>query len=111
MEVKVALEMKEKEVLGQVEVAFIIGVLSGGALMTPIVLEIFVIASVLHQDAVGQAQKEFKTAVGSKRLPVFCDLPQLPFAKQLQNSDMQVRVFMQEALMRRPPTPGGQAQL
>ena len=61
------------------------------------VLEVFVMASVLHQAAVCRAQSELDIIVGLDRLPTFEDMPSLAY----------VNASVQEALRWQPITPGG----
>jgi len=79
------------------ELSFIIGVLIEAAHTTPMVLEVFVMASILHQDAVLRAQRELDVVVGLDRLPAVEDLPRLPY----------VNAFVREVFRWRPITPGG----
>ncbi|KAG9233810.1 putative O-methylsterigmatocystin oxidoreductase [Amylocarpus encephaloides] len=60
-------------------------------------LEVFVLAAVLHRDAVKKAQAELDRIVGTERLPTFADKDHLPY----------VHAFLQEVLRWRPVAAGG----
>ncbi|KAF4632934.1 hypothetical protein G7Y89_g5181 [Cudoniella acicularis] len=89
--------LSEVKHLEREELALVIGVLYEAAHTTPMVLEVFVMASVLHQDAVCRAQRELDIVVGLDRVPTFEDMPSLPY----------VNAFVREVFRWRPITPGG----
>ena len=94
---KAAFRLREAKYLELEELAFTIGVLYEAAHTTLMVLEVFVMASILHQDAVCRAQRELDIVVGRDRLPTFEDLLKLPY----------VNAFVREVFRWRPITPGG----
>jgi len=94
---KQALKLKATGGVDRVELSFILGNLYEASHTTTMVLEVFVMASVLHQDAVSRAQEDLDKVVGLNRLPTFDDMPKLPF----------VDAFIREVLRWRPVTPGG----
>jgi hypothetical protein len=67
--------LREVKHLEWEELAFIIRVLYEVAHTTPMVLEVFVMASVLHQDPVCRAQREMDIVGGLDRLPTFDECP------------------------------------
>jgi hypothetical protein len=83
----------------RVELSFVLGNLYEASHTMPMVLEVFVMASVLHPEPVRQAQAELDEVVGSHRLPSFEDAPRLPF----------LDAFIREVMRWRPITPGGMA--
>jgi Cytochrome P450 len=83
--------------IGRVELSFAIGGLFEAKHTMPMVMDVFVMASVLHPEAVSRVREELDTVVGSDRLPSFEDKPQLPF----------LAAFIQEVMRWRPVTPGG----
>jgi len=94
---KAAFNLKDAKHLEREEMSFIVGVLHEAAHTVPMVLEVFVMASVLHQDAVRRAQEELDAVVGPGRLPTLNDMPDLPY----------VNAFIREVFRWRPITPGG----
>ena len=94
---KEALKMDASGQVDRVELSFILGSLYEASHTSAVVLEVFVLASVLHQDAVFVAQKELDRVVGSNRLPTFDDMAHLPY----------VDAFIREVMRWRPATPGG----
>lgn len=90
--------VKESKNLSRVEIAYIIGVLfEAGSDTTTMVLEVFVLAAVLHPEAVQKAQEELDRVVGTDRLPCFSDAENLPY----------VNAFIKEVIRWRPIIPGG----
>jgi cytochrome P450 len=81
--------------LSRRELAFMLGSLLEASDTTDKVLEFFVMACVLHKQAVHCAQKELESVVGPNRLPNFDDAPSLPY----------VNAFVQEVMRWRPITP------
>ncbi|OQE37914.1 hypothetical protein PENCOP_c009G06532 [Penicillium coprophilum] len=81
-----------------IERGYIIGSLyQAGNDTTAIALEVFVMACVLHPDAVHQAHRELDQVVGRSRLPSFDDMYFLPY----------VNAFLNEVLRWRSVAPGG----
>ncbi|KAJ5111651.1 cytochrome P450 [Penicillium argentinense] len=75
-----ALKKSETQDLSHEQRAFSIGELYLGVTHSNhIVLEVFVMASILHQSAVQQAQQELDSVIGSQRLPLFEDATKLPY--------------------------------
>lgn len=90
--------VKESASLSRTELAYVVGVLyEAGSDTTTMVLEVFVLAAVLHPDAVRKAQDELDRVVGPGRLPDFSDLENLPY----------VNAFVKEVIRWRPIIPGG----
>jgi cytochrome P450 len=80
------------------EMIFIIAILyEAGADTMATALQYFVMASVLHPNAVRRAQEEIDTVVGIGRLPVLDDMAHLPY----------VQAFINEVLRWRPMAPEG----
>jgi cytochrome P450 len=79
------------------ELAFVLGGLFEASMTTPMVLDVFVMASVLNPQAVLRAQAELDVVVGPDRLPSFEDKAHLPF----------MDAFIREVMRWRPITPGG----
>ena len=94
---KEALQLEASGEVDRVELSFILGSLYEASHTSVLVLEVFVLASVLHKDAVCLAQEELDKVVGSTRLPRFEDAPNLPY----------VNAFIREVMRWRPATPGG----
>ncbi|KAE8386044.1 cytochrome P450 [Aspergillus alliaceus] len=79
------------------ELASVIGAnYEAGSDTTAFVLEVFVLAGLLHKDAVSDAQAEVDALTGL-RMPEWKDLPSLPY----------VHAFASEVLRWRPVVPGG----
>ncbi|KAF3480267.1 cytochrome P450 2C38 [Arthroderma uncinatum] len=94
---KVGLREQETSGLSREELGWVIGNIYDAAHALPMALEVFVMASVLHQDAVREVQEELDRVVGSDRLPTFDDMQSLP----------RVNAFITEVLRWRPVTVGG----
>jgi cytochrome P450 len=83
--------------LSEPELWYNVGALyEAGTDSTAIVLEVFIMACVLHPDVVRRAQKELDSVVGM-RMPTFEDLPSLPY----------IRAIVSEVFRWRHPSPGG----
>ncbi|KAL1964789.1 hypothetical protein VTN77DRAFT_6656 [Rasamsonia byssochlamydoides] len=88
----------EEYALPDKELSHVLGTLfEASTETTPKVLEVFVLASVLHPAAVRRAQQELDSVVGPDRLPAFEDMSKLPY----------ITAFMSEVLRWRPITPLG----
>lgn len=94
---KEALKMDASGQVDRLELSFILGSLYEASHTSAVVLEVFVLASVLHPDAVVPAQEELDRVVGPNRLPTFDDMARLPY----------VDAFIREVMRWRPATPGG----
>lgn len=79
------------------ELAFVLGSLLEASDTTDRILEFFVMACILHKEAVHQAQQELDKVVGLNRLPNFDDMNKLPY----------VNAFLLEVMRWRPITPLG----
>ncbi|PHH77653.1 hypothetical protein CDD80_383 [Ophiocordyceps camponoti-rufipedis] len=89
-------EQKTTE-LDSKELAYIIGTCyEAGSDTTAFVLEVFLLASVLHKNSVRRAQQEIDSVLGH-RMPEMKDLKRLRY----------VRAYVQEVLRWRPVVPGG----
>ncbi|KAJ3558862.1 hypothetical protein NM688_g675 [Phlebia brevispora] len=74
------LENRDKHGLSYREMAWLAGAMYGaGAETTAAVLDVFVLAMVLHPYVLHRAQKEIDAVVGRDRLPSFSDKEQLPY--------------------------------
>lgn len=90
--------IKEAKRLSETELAYIIGVLyEAGSDTTAGTLGYFVLACVLHPDAMRKVQHEIDDVVGTERLPTFDDIPNLPYAN----------AFLKEVMRWRPLAPLG----
>lgn len=90
--------MKESDNLCQMELAYILGVVyEAGSDIVSMVLESFVLASVLHPGVVKKAHEELDSVVGRGRLPTFDDLDKLPY----------IHAIVKETHRWRPVIPGG----
>ncbi|KAJ6040677.1 hypothetical protein N7444_009582 [Penicillium canescens] len=86
------------EDLSNKEIVYILSALyEAGSETTATVLQIFVLASVLHPECIGRAQLELDELVGNDRMPTFEDMPRLPY----------VNAFIKEVLRWRPIAPLG----
>ncbi|CAG8304670.1 unnamed protein product [Penicillium salamii] len=94
---KSVLNAKSAKDCDMAELAYVIGVnYEAGSDTTAFVLETFVLASLLHKNAVTTAQAELDSVTGL-RMPGWDDLPRLPY----------VNAFVNEVLRWRPVVPGG----
>ncbi|EYE92370.1 cytochrome P450 [Aspergillus ruber CBS 135680] len=66
-----------------------------GVHTSKMVMEIFVLASILHPDAVKKAHEELDSVIGSERLPTFEDMDHLPY----------INAFILELLRWKPISP------
>ncbi|KJK68048.1 Cytochrome P450 [Aspergillus parasiticus SU-1] len=83
--------------LSEPELWYNVGALyEAGTDSTAIVLEVFVMACVLHPDVVRRAHEELDSVVGM-RMPTFEDLPNLPY----------IKAIVSEVFRWRHPSPGG----
>lgn len=90
--------VKESQTLSKTELAYVLGVTyEAGSDTTSMALEVFVLAAVLHPDAVHKAQEELDRVVGPSRLPHFGDLDRLSY----------IQAFVKEVHRWRPIIPGG----
>lgn len=90
--------LNETKDLSNKEIVYILGALyEAGSETTATVLQIFVLASVLHPECIGRAQLELDESVGNDRMPTFEDMPRLPY----------LNAFIKEVLRWRPIAPLG----
>ncbi|KAI9764930.1 MAG: hypothetical protein M1840_007955 [Geoglossum simile] len=94
---KQAQKLQAAGAIDRVELSFVLGGLHEASHTVPMIMEVFVMASVLHPEAVSRTQEEIDTIVGSHRLPSFEDRSRMPF----------LAAFIQEVMRWRPITPGG----
>lgn len=71
--------------------------MEGGSDTTSGALLTFVLAAVLHPDAVAKAHEEIEQVIGSERSPVYTDIETLPYC----------HAFMMEVMRWRPVAPAG----
>ncbi|EEQ35713.1 putative fumitremorgin C synthase [Microsporum canis] len=76
---KAMIEGKEGYKVGREEVLWTISSLFEAGHAVGMSLSVFVMAAVLHPDAVKKAQEELDRVVGFDRLPTFDDMPNLPY--------------------------------
>ena len=94
----VAVKKGEEVNLSPDHVAYVVGTLfEAGSGTTAAAMMSFLLAMVLHPEALQKLQEELDRVVGSNRLPEFEDLPNLPL----------VRATVKEVLRWRPVTAGG----
>ncbi|KAE8398031.1 cytochrome P450 [Aspergillus pseudonomiae] len=99
---KALMGVPEAQNLTEKELSYVIGFLyEAGSDTTTSVLEVFMLATVLHPDAVRTAQLELDTVVGQHRLPSFEDMSKLPFTM----------AFVKEVLRWRPIVTAGVPRL
>ena len=92
------LEGQEKSGLSDDEGAYVVGTLfEAGAGTTSAALMSFLLAMIVHPDAMRKLQEEVDTCVGTQRMPTFDDMANLP----------RVRAVVKETLRWRPVTAGG----
>lgn len=95
---KEALSRKASQELSRTELSYTVGMLLEASVeTTPTVLEVLVMACVLHPAVVARAQKELDTIVGQERLPSFDDMPDLRY----------INALVSEVLRWRPAVPLG----
>jgi cytochrome P450 len=94
---KQAQKLEIANAMGSVELSFVIGSLYEASHTVPMIMEVFVMASILCPEAVILAQAELDKVVGINRLPSFEDKPRLPI----------LMAFIQEVMRWRPISPAG----
>lgn len=93
---KTGIKTKEAQSLPKEELAYLFSHLYEGSTDTVTAcLEVFVLVSVLHPDAVRRVQQELDAVVGQERLLSFEDMPKLPY----------LNGFVKEVLRWRPIVP------
>ncbi|KAB8259441.1 cytochrome P450 [Aspergillus pseudonomiae] len=96
--VKKVVESKDSQKVSAEELSYLVGIIyQTGGDTTAAALEVFVMASVLHPQVVSHAQQELDDVVGKNRLPLFSDIPNLPY----------INAFVKEVLRWRPIAPLG----
>ncbi|KAE8149223.1 cytochrome P450 [Aspergillus avenaceus] len=94
--------VQETQQLTEKQLSYVIGFLyEAGSDTTTAVLEVSMLATILHPDAVRTAQLELDTVVGHDRLPSFEDMSNLPFTM----------AFVKEVLRWRPIVTAGVPRL
>nr|QQO98481.1 FrzL [Cladobotryum sp.] len=94
---KQALRLKASSEVDRVELNFILGSITEATHSGSMVLGVFIMANILHPDAVRWVQEEIDRVIGPDRLPSFDDMAKLPY----------LNAYLLEVMRWRPITPGG----
>ncbi len=92
------LTMKEHKALTETQLSYVVGnTYEAGIDSTTMALQVFVLATVLHQDKAKILQQEIDNVVGRNRIPTFEDIEKMPY----------LLAYVKEVHRWRPVLPGG----